>query len=208
MQPKLFFALTAIMAAMAFASCSGDDSTSPTAASSGAAASGVTSAASKAAAPTTGGGSSGGGAAQVPADGCALLSLDEAKKLSPAMAAGKPGAELWANQGSFMQLGVAGHDKGDLLRDAHRPGADVAAGVTSAAVKPSFQAELRDAKENGSEITGVGEYAIYISVIPANGEAKGIVKGLLVIVEYAAGDARPQKDTVIALFKSVAAKIQ
>ena len=91
MQPKLFFALTAIMAAMAFASCSGDDSTSPTAASSGAAASGVTSAASKAAAPTTGGGSSGGGAAQVPADGCALLSLDEAKKLSPAMAAGKPG---------------------------------------------------------------------------------------------------------------------
>ena len=82
------------------------------------------------------------------------------------------------------------------------------AGVTPASVKPSFQAELRDAKENGAEIAGVGDYSIYTSIIPANAEGKGVVKGLLLTVEYAAGDARPQKDTVITLFKSVAAKIQ
>jgi hypothetical protein len=208
MRAKLFLAVTVIIGAIALAACGdGGDSGGATAPAGGTAASGATAAPSKAASAT--GGGSTGATAKLPADGCALLTLDEAKKLSASMTAGKPGgASSGQNQAVSCSWEWVDTTKTVAFGTLNVEVQTLPASVTAAAIKPSLQAELRDAKENGSEVTGVGDYSIYTSVIAANAEAKGLVRGLLVVVGYSSADARTQKDNVIALFKLVAGRLQ
>jgi hypothetical protein len=209
MRAVVVLLLAALGAGLAFTACGGgDDSGGATSPAGGTAASGATTAPSKAAASTTSGGSTG-STAKLPTDGCALLTLDEAKKLSASMTAGKPGGpSSGQNQSVSCRWEWVDTTKTVAFGTLTVEVQTLPASVTAAAIKPALQAELRDAKENGSEVTGVGDYSIYTSVIAANGEAKGLVKGLLVIVEYSGADARTQKDNVIALFKLVAGRLQ
>jgi hypothetical protein len=205
MMTRLLVSIAGCVAVAGLVACGGDDDSGDATAP---AASGSTAAPGKAAVSPTSGGSTS-AAAKLPTDGCALLTLAEAKQLSALMTAGKPGGPASGpNQAVSCRWEWEDLTKGISFGTLNVEVQTLPAGESAASIKPFLQAELRDAKENGAEISGAGDYAIYSSTIPANAETKGVVKGLLVVVDYSRADARAQKEAIIALFKLVANRIQ
>lgn len=139
--------------------------------------------------------------AKVPADACALLTIDEVRKVSATAGEGKkmtppagPGQSLVSCRWEWPE-GISTLDVTVMT---------LPAGVTADFVKISFQAEV---KSGGREVSGIGDYAISTSVIAADTEVKALVKGLLLIVDLNGLGAREKQELVIAVARAAAGRI-
>lgn len=71
-----------------------------------------------------------------------------------------------------------------------------------------FAASAKDLKENGSEVSGIGEYATLTSSTDTEATVNVIVKGLWLRVDLKGPNARAQKEKAVALAKAVVGRIQ
>jgi hypothetical protein len=74
-------------------------------------------------------------------------------------------------------------------------------------LKPSLEAELRDAAANGHEVAGLGDYAIFTSVLPISSEVKALVKGLVLDLDVNGPNGRSLEAPVIAAAKAAAGRL-
>jgi hypothetical protein len=146
--------------------------------------------------PSTGGG----GAAKLPADVCALLTLQEVQTVVTSPEKGKDVKQT--NPSSVLcHWGSSGSD----LTTVNVTVSTLPAGQLQQ-IRVAMQAEGK--APNGAEVAGLGDYAVFESAIEIVGEVKAIVKGLLLIVELNGPNGRAQKDKVITLAKAAAGRIQ
>lgn len=201
---RLLGALCALVVAVAAACGGGDDKGN-------APATGAPAGTTKAPGATTPGvqPTSAGASAKLPANVCALLTPAEVQTLAPSLKVpeGKP-----TSSAQGIQSVSCSYEWQDPTLSAGFQTFDVKVyqfppGVNAAAVKLGWQVEAKDAKENGTELSGIGDFAIYISVINGAGEGRAIVKGVLLEVEFLGNGARAQKDKVVALLKAAASRI-
>ena len=207
--PVLFFAT-----ALAFTACGDDDGSSDKTPGTQATQAGGGSSTSGGGATATGGGSGSGGGAttaggssgsatgKLPDDACSLLSMDQVRTVLPQSEDGKSKKEA---AGATQVVTCFWQDRTTSLTVT---ASSIPAPATTALMKTSLQAEIRNAGANGGEVQGVGDYAIYTSTIAADMAAKAVVKGYLLVVDLNGLGARDQKDKVIALLKAAAGRIQ
>lgn len=191
-------------AGLALAACGGSDSkgaaNTPAAAGSTAAA---TAAATKASASTPAATQSAATqkpatTSKVPADACALLTLDQVHQLAPTAGEGKvspqqgaPGQSIVACRWEWPE----GNGSLDLTIYT------LPAGAGEDVVKSSLRTS---AKKNGSELSGIGDFAIVTSVVKFDVEVQALVHGLLLTIRLNVTGAPDQQDKLIALAKIVA----
>lgn len=197
------YLLLTACAGLALAACGGSDNKSaantPAAAGTPAATAAVTKASASAPAatqpavtqkPAT--------TSKVPADACALLTLDQVHQLAPTAGAGAVSPQQGAPGQSIAGCHWAwpeGNGSLDLTVST------LPAGAPEDVVKSSLQIS---AKKDGSELSGIGDFAIVTSVVKIAVEVQALVHGLLLTINLNVTGARDQQDKLIALAKIAA----
>lgn len=138
---------------------------------------------------------------KAPASACALLTASESESLGLA----GEGRVVSGPNGPVKEVQCRWDSSG--LDTLNLTVSELPPGPGAASVKASLQAEARDAGENGSEVSGIGDFAVWTSVIAPNGDVKAIVKGLLLDLEFSGTGARDKKDAIIALARAAAGRL-
>jgi len=204
MRIYLFTIGLVVATAVALVGCSGDDDKAATSTGAPAATGAAPSEATKAGGPTSPGAPAvAAGSAKLPSDACALLTLQEVQTVAPSATKGEGKTE---KNGAISSVNCYWAPTGSDLNSVNVTVTTLPASRDQ--VKLSLQVEARDQKENGAEVAGLGDFAVFVSSINADAEVKGIVKGLFLSVDLNGIGARGQKEKVIALAKAAAGRIQ
>jgi hypothetical protein len=140
---------------------------------------------------------------KVPADACALVTLDQVHQLAPTAGEGKVSPQ----QGGPGQTVVACRwewPEGIGSLDVKISTLPVGGGITADDVKAGLRATVADGKENGRELSGIGDVAIFRSPIKADANVQAVVNGLMLDIDLNVLGARDSADKLIAFAKVVA----
>lgn len=158
----------------------------------------ATSAPTKAA--TTPSGTSGG---QVPADVCALLTSDELAQIAAGAGQGQARSETAQQVTTKSCYWLFG----DGLLSLTLSVTTIPPGTPPNVMKTSLQSSLQDAGANGRELSGLGDYAIYTSIVNIEGRVQVLLKGLLLDLTLNGTGARGLGDKLIPVAKAAAGRI-
>jgi hypothetical protein len=138
---------------------------------------------------------------KVPADACALVTLDQVHQLAPTAGEGQASPQLVAPGQSIVACrwewpeGVGSLD----VKISTIP-----AGISEAELKAGLQTTAKDGKENGRELSGIGDVAIFTSAINADAKVQAVVHGVMLDIDLNVLGARDQQEKLITLAKIVA----
>ena len=148
--------------------------------------------------------------AQLPNDICALVAGADVKARYPDADAGKASTSDPASPVKSVICTYEWPDKGSIIASVSTLEISVSLpsrGTTPAMMRSGWQANVKDAGANGQELQGIGDFAVFTSVIGGNANARALVKGFAVEVELSGVNARQQKDNLIALLKLAVSKL-
>lgn len=134
--------------------------------------------------------------ASLPSDACKLLTLQE---VTPLVAGSNEGAPV-TNSGQTNEV-TCRWDTETTLQDIVVTVTNLPSSLPTAELKASLAAEAKD--PGHKTVSGLGDYALVGSVIPADAEAKVLVGHLVLSVEYSSDDplGSTRQDDVVALAK-------
>jgi hypothetical protein len=194
MRVHVFVVVLAVACTLTIAAC-GDDSTSGTASNAPGSSGPTTTGPTKAGGVTVTAGS-----AKLPADPCALLTLPEVQTVAPSAAKGV--ATTSGTISANCYWGATGQDTNSVTVSVL-----ILPSGTAAQAKLGLQAQAKDPKVNGAEISGVGDFAVFTSTVTVDAEGQALLNGVLVNVTLNGTNARGQKDKVVALLKDVVGRM-
>jgi len=143
---------------------------------------------------------------KLPSAPCDLFPPAELQKIAPMVTTGRTATDTASTTPTascyYEWVDASGTPASLEITVAVIPG-----GSTLDQVRTSWQTSVRDAKENGAELSGIGDFAVFISPIAADAEGRALVKGLTVSVELMTLGARAKKDQVVSILKSVVGKL-
>jgi hypothetical protein len=133
--------------------------------------------------------------AKLPSDACTLLTTDEIKPLVPGTGPGvAPTTNTQPNEV------VCRWEDPSIVQDVVVTVTQLPSSIPTNQLTLGLGAEAQD---SGKKVSGVGDYAIVTSAIPADAEAKVLVGHVLLSVEYSSEDplGNTKQDDVVGLAK-------
>jgi len=132
--------------------------------------------------------------ASLPSDACKLLTTEEVTALVPGTS---PGAAVPNSQPNEV---ICRWDDPNVLQDVVVTVTKLPSSLPTNELTLGLGAEAQD---SGKKVSGLGDYAIVTSAIPANAEAKVLAGHVLLSVEYSSDDplGSTRQDDVVGLAK-------
>jgi len=132
--------------------------------------------------------------ASLPSDACTLLTTQEVATLVPGTGPGAPVANAQPDDV------VCRWDDPNILQDIVVTVTKLPSSIPSNQLTLGLGAEAQD---SGKKVSGLGDYAVVTSAIPANAEAKVLVGHVLLSVELSSDDplGSTRQDDVVGLAK-------
>jgi len=147
--------------------------------------------------------SSGTSSGKVPGDVCSLVTSDELAQIAAGAGQGEAQTQTTAQVTSTSCYWKFGDGLLSLTVTVTTLPSDTPADV----LKTSLQAEAKDAGQNGRELSGIGDFAIYTSTSGIVGDVRVLLKGLLLDLNLNGPGARGLGDKLVPLAKAAAGRI-